>query len=202
MREVDLILATGGPGMVRAAYSSGKPAIGVGPGNVPAIIASSANIKMAASSILMSKTFDNGMICASEQSAIVLHDIYDQFKKEIIYQGGHVLSKTDAKKVGQILIINGALNAKIVGQPAHVIAKMAGVKVPTNAKVLIAEVESTDFLKEPFAHEKLSPCLALYKAKSFEDAIEKADHLILQGGMGHTASLFINHETDFNKILI
>jgi acetaldehyde dehydrogenase/alcohol dehydrogenase len=202
MREADLILATGGPGMVRAAYSSGKPAIGVGPGNVPAIIASSANVRMAASSILMSKTFDNGMICASEQSAIVLQDVYDEFKKEIVYQGGYILNSTDAKKVGKILIIDGALNAKIVGQSAYTIAKMAGVNVPTSAKVLIAEVESTDFLKEPFAHEKLSPCLALYKAKTFEEAIDKADHLILQGGMGHTASLFINHETDYEKIQV
>jgi acetaldehyde dehydrogenase/alcohol dehydrogenase len=200
MHEADVILATGGPGMVRAAYSSGKPAIGVGPGNVPAIIASSANIRMAASSILMSKTFDNGMICASEQSAIVLHDVYEQFKKDIVYQGGLILKPADAKKVGKTIIINGALNAKIVGQSAFTIAKLAGVKVPADTKVLIAEVESTDFAKEPFAHEKLSPCLALYKAKSFEDAIQKAAHLIEQGGMGHTASLFINHETDYNKI--
>jgi acetaldehyde dehydrogenase/alcohol dehydrogenase len=200
MREVDLILATGGPGMVRAAYSSGKPAIGVGPGNVPAIIASSANIKMAASSILMSKTFDNGMICASEQSAIVLADVYDEFKTQITYQGGYILNKSDANKVGKILIVNGALNAKIVGQSAYNIAKMANVKVPVDTKVLIAEVESTDFMKEPFSHEKLSPCLALYKVKTFEEAMNKAEHLIAQGGLGHTASLFINHETDFDKI--
>jgi acetaldehyde dehydrogenase/alcohol dehydrogenase len=202
MHEADLILATGGPGMVRAAYSSGKPAIGVGPGNVPAIVASSANIRMAASSILMSKTFDNGMICASEQSAIVLADVYNEFKKEIIYQGGYVLSAIDAQKVGSTLIVNGSLNPKIVGQSAFTIAKMAGVNVPITTKVLIAEVTATDFAKEPFAHEKLSPCLALYKAENFEEAITKADHLILQGGLGHTTSLFINHETDYEKIQI
>jgi acetaldehyde dehydrogenase/alcohol dehydrogenase len=202
MKEADLILATGGPGMVRAAYSSGKPAIGVGPGNVPVIIASSANIRMAVSSILMSKTFDNGMICASEQSVIVLHDVYDKFKKEMIYQGAYVLTENEAKKVGEIIIINGALNPKIVGQSAFTIAKMAGVKVPETAKILIAEVISTDFLREPFAHEKLSPCLAMYRAKTFENAMEKADHLIAQGGLGHTASLFINHETDYEKIQV
>ena len=200
MKESDLILATGGPGMVRAAYSSGKPALGVGPGNVPAIVASSANVKMAVSSILMSKTFDNGMICASEQSAIVQSDIYDEFKKEIIYQGGYVLNNEEAEKVKKVILINGNLNANIVGQPAYEIAQLAGIKVPTSAKALIAEVESKDFTNEPFAHEKLSPLLALYRTKSFEDAMNKAEHLIKQGGLGHTSSLFINHEIDYPKI--
>jgi acetaldehyde dehydrogenase/alcohol dehydrogenase len=200
MKESDLILATGGPGMVKAAYSSGKPALGVGPGNVPAIVASSSNVKMAVSSILMSKTFDNGMICASEQSAIVLDDIYNEFKKEIIYQGGYILNKEEAEKVKKIILKNGSLNASIVGQSAHNIGALAKIDIPVTAKVLIAEVTSTDFDKEPFAHEKLSPLLALYKAKTFEEAIEKADHLIQQGGLGHTASLFVNHETDYAKI--
>jgi acetaldehyde dehydrogenase/alcohol dehydrogenase len=199
MKEADLILATGGPGMVRAAYSSGKPALGVGPGNVPAIIDSTANIKMAVSSILMSKTFDNGMICASEQSAIVIKDVYDEFKKEIAYQGGHVLSSSDTIKVGKIILINGALNSKIVGQSAYDIAKMAGVTVSKDAKVLIGEVTSCE-LSEPFAHEKLSPILALYKAKDFNQAMDMADQLIRQGGMGHSSSLFINHETQRPKI--
>jgi acetaldehyde dehydrogenase/alcohol dehydrogenase len=140
------------------------------------------------------------MICASEQSAIVQSDVYDEFKKEIVYQGGYILNKSEADKVKKVILINGNLNANIVGQSAFNIAKLANVKVPETAKVLIAEVESTDFDKEPFAHEKLSPLLALYKAKSFEDAMNKAEHLIEQGGLGHSSSLFINHETDYPKI--
>ncbi|GHU49154.1 hypothetical protein FACS1894218_7400 [Bacilli bacterium] len=199
MKEADLILATGGPGMVRAAYSSGKPAIGVGPGNVPAIIDSSANIKMAVSSILMSKTFDNGMICASEQSTIVIKDVYEEFKKEMVYQGSYILSTEQTKKVGKVILINGVLNSKIVGQSAYTIAKLADITVPEDTKVLIGEVTSLD-LSEPFAHEKLSPVLALYKARDFNQAMDMADQLIRQGGMGHTSSLFINHETQRPKI--
>jgi acetaldehyde dehydrogenase/alcohol dehydrogenase len=199
MKEADLILATGGPGMVKAAYSSGKPAIGVGPGNVPAIIDSSANIKMAASSILMSKTFDNGMICASEQSAIVCADIYNQFKKELTYQGAHILTPSECDMVRKVILIDRHLNAAIVGQPAYKIAQMAGVKLPESVKVLVGEVTSCE-LSEPFAHEKLSPVLALYKAKDFEQAMDMADQLIVQGGLGHTSSLFINHETQMSKI--
>ena len=156
MKEVDLILATGGPGMVKAAYSSGKPAVGVGPGNTPAIIDESADIKMAVNSILLSKTFDNGMICASEQSVIVSDSIYEEVKKEFAYRGAYILSKDETDKVGKVILINGALNAGIVGQPAFKIAQMAGVKVPEDAKVLIGEVESVE-LEEPFSHEKLSP---------------------------------------------
>jgi len=191
MREADIILATGGPGMVRAAYSSGKPALGVGAGNTPVIIDSSADIKMAVSSIIHSKTFDNGMICASEQSVTVLEDVYDEVKKEFEARGCYFLKKSEIKKVGQTVIINGAVNAKIVGQTAPRIAEMAGVKVPEKTKILIGEVESTD-ISEPFAHEKLSPVLAMYKAKDFEEALTKAEQLVMDGGPGHTASLFIN----------
>lgn len=200
MKGVDLILATGGPGMVKAAYSSGKPAIGVGPGNVPVIVAKSANIRMAVSSILMSKSFDNGMICASEQAAIVDKVIYQEFKKEMLAQGAYILTNEECKKVGKIILLNGALNAAIVGQSAFTIAKMAGVKVPESSRILIGEVTSLA-LSEPFAHEKLSPVLALYKANDFNQAIDMADQLVKQGGMGHTASLFIDHERDYDLIL-
>jgi acetaldehyde dehydrogenase/alcohol dehydrogenase len=199
MHEADLILATGGPAMVKAAYSSGKPAIGVGAGNVPVIIDSSADIKMAVSSILMSKTFDNGMICASEQATIVLKDIYEKFKKEMSSQGAYILSAAECKKVGNTIMVDRHLNADIVGQSAYKIAQMAKVKVPEEAKVLIGEVTSPG-LEEPFAHEKLSPVLALYKADTFESAIAVAEQLIKQGGAGHTSSLFINVDTQKEKI--
>ncbi len=199
MREADMILATGGPGMVKAAYSSGKPALGVGAGNTPAIIDSSADIKLAASSILHSKTFDNGMICASEQSTIVLKDVYEEFKQELKLRGAYFLTPEETEKVRKTIIINGALNAKIVGQSACRIAELAGVTAPAGSKVLIGEVESVE-LSEEFAHEKLSPVLAMYKAEDFEDAVRKADKLIKDGGLGHTSSLYINVETGAEKI--
>ncbi len=191
MKDCDCILATGGPGMVRAAYSSGKPALGVGAGNVPVIIDSSADILMAVSSIIHSKTFDNGMICASEQSVTVLSDIYDQVRAEFEKRGCYFLSKEEVGKVGSTIIINGSINAKIVGQSAFKIAQMAGVTVPEKTKILIGEVEDTS-VAEPFAHEKLSPVLAMYKAGTFEEALDKAEQLLMDGGPGHTASLFIN----------
>ena len=191
MKESDCILATGGPGMVRAAYSSGKPALGVGAGNTPVIIDSTADIKMAVNSVIHSKTFDNGMICASEQSVTVLADIYDAVKAEFAARGCYFLQGDEIAKVGQTVIINGGVNARIVGQSAYTIAKMAGVDVPENTKILIGEVESTD-ISEPFAHEKLSPVLAMYKAETFEEALCKAEQLVMDGGPGHTASLFIN----------
>ena len=199
MKEADLILATGGPGMVRSAYSSGKPAVGVGAGNTPAIIDSSADIETAASSILHSKTFDNGMICASEQSVIVLKDVYDKFKKEIAYRGAYFLNEEQTEKVRKTIIINGALNAKIVGQSAATIARLSGFEVPETAKVLIGEVESVD-ISEEFAHEKLSPVLAMYKADDFDDAVAKAAQLIADGGMGHTSSLYIDPIAEKEKI--
>ncbi|GHU65825.1 aldehyde-alcohol dehydrogenase [Spirochaetia bacterium] len=199
MKEADTILATGGPGMVKAAYSSGKPAIGVGSGNVPAIIDSSADVILAANSIIHSKTFDNGMICASEQSVIVLDDVYDGVKKEFQARGCHFLNAADIEKVRKTIIINGALNAKIVGQKAHTIAALAGVKVPEAAKILIGEVKSVD-ISEEFAHEKLSPVLAMYKAKTFADALDKAEQLIRDGGYGHTASLYLNAVTERARI--
>ena len=191
MREADLILATGGPGMVKAAYSSGKPAIGVGPGNTPAIIDDTADIKLAVNSIIHSKTFDNGMICASEQSVIVLAKVYDEVRKEFIYRGCYFLKPDELDKVRKTIVINGELNPGIVGQSAYNIAKLAGVDVPETTKILIGEVESTD-LSEEFAYEKLSPVLAMYKAENFEEALEKAEKLIAAGGYGHTSSLFIN----------
>ena len=191
MREADLILATGGPGMVTAAYSSGKPALGVGAGNTPVIIDDTADIRMAVSSIIHSKTFDNGMICASEQSVTVLDKIYDKVKKEFQYRGCYFLKKNELDKVRKTIIINGALNAKIVGQKAAMIAEMAGVKVPESTKILIGEVESVD-ISEEFAHEKLSPVLAMYRAKTFDEALEKAEHLVADGGYGHTSSLYID----------
>ena len=199
MKEADTILATGGPGMVKAAYSSGKPAIGVGAGNVPAIIDDSADILLAVNSIIHSKTFDNGMICASEQSVIILNSIYDKVEQEFIDRGCYVLNSEETEKVRKTIIINGALNSKIVGQKAHKIAELAGVEVPENTKILIGEVESVD-LSEEFAHEKLSPVLAMYRANSFDEAVEKAEQLIEDGGLGHTASLYVNTHTGTEKI--
>jgi acetaldehyde dehydrogenase/alcohol dehydrogenase len=199
MREADIILATGGPGMVKSAYSSGKPAIGVGSGNVPAIIDESADIKLAVNSIIHSKTFDNGMICASEQSVIVLDKIYEAVKKEFLYRGSYILNPEETEKVRHTIIVNGALNAKIVGQSAHTIASLAGVSVPETVKLLIGEVESTE-ISEQFAHEKLSPVLAMYHAKDFEDAMNKAEPLIIEGGYGHTASVYLNTVTEQGKL--
>ncbi len=199
MAEADIILATGGPGMVKAAYSSGKPALGVGAGNTPAIIDSTADILMAVSSIIHSKTFDNGMICASEQSVIVDKSIYSKVKKEFADRGCYFLNPEETEKVRKTIIINGALNAKIVGQKAHTIAELAGVKVPESAKILIGEVESVE-LEEEFAHEKLSPVLAMYKSQNFEDAVQKAERLIADGGYGHTSSLYIDTTTQKDKI--
>ena len=191
MTESDTILATGGPGMVKAAYSSGKPALGVGAGNTPAIIDESADILLAVSSIIHSKTFDNGMICASEQSVIVADKIYDKVKKEFAYRGCYFLKPDEIEKVRKTIIINGALNAKIVGQSAYTIAKLAGVDVPESTKIIIGEVESVD-ISEEFAHEKLSPVLAMYRAKDFDDALGKAERLIADGGFGHTSSIYLN----------
>ena len=191
MKEADLILATGGPGMVKAAYSSGKPAVGVGAGNTPVIIDETADIRLAVNSIIHSKTFDNGMICASEQSVTVLEPVYEAVKKEFIYRGCYFLKGDELDKVRKTIIINGAVNAKIVGQKASHIAEMAGVSVPENTKILIGEVESVD-ISEEFAHEKLSPVLAMYKAKTFDEALEKAAQLVADGGYGHTSALYIN----------
>ncbi|HJB89287.1 MAG TPA: bifunctional acetaldehyde-CoA/alcohol dehydrogenase [Candidatus Blautia excrementigallinarum] len=191
MRDADIILATGGPGMVKAAYSSGKPALGVGAGNTPVIIDDTADIRLAVNSIIHSKTFDNGMICASEQSVTVLESIYQAVKDEFQYRGCYFLKGDELDKVRKTIIINGALNAKIVGQKATTIAEMAGVKVPENTKILIGEVESVD-ISEEFAHEKLSPVLAMYKAKTFDEALAKAEQLVADGGYGHTSSLYIN----------
>lgn len=191
MKGADTILATGGPGMVKAAYSSGKPALGVGAGNTPVVIDDTADIKMAVNSIILSKTFDNGMICASEQSVTVLEKVYEETKKEFTKRGCYFLKGDEIEKVRKTIVINGALNAKIVGQTAHTIAKLAGVDVPVSTKILIGEVESVH-IEEEFAHEKLSPVLAMYKAKTFDEAIEKAEQLVADGGYGHTASLYIN----------
>ena len=191
MKEADVILATGGPGMVKAAYSSGKPAIGVGAGNTPAIIDDTADIVLAVNSIIHSKVFDNGMICASEQSVIVLDKVYDAVKEEFQRRGCYVLDARGKELVGKTVIINGGVNAKIVGQPACRIAEMAGVSVPEGTKILIGEVESVG-LEEEFAHEKLSPVLAMYRAVDFEDAVNKAERLVADGGYGHTSSLYID----------
>ena len=191
MHEADIILATGGPGMVKSAYSSGKPAIGVGAGNTPVIIDETADIKMAVNSIIHSKTFDNGMICASEQSVTVMESIYNEVKKEFAYRGCYFLKKDELDKVRKTIIIGGSLNAKIVGQPAYKIAEMAGVSVPENTKILIGEVESVD-ISEEFAHEKLSPVLAVYKAKTFNEAVAKAERLVADGGYGHTSGIYID----------
>ena len=194
MHDADLTLATGGPGMVRSAYSSGKPALGVGAGNVPAIIDDSADILMAVSSIIHSKTFDNGMICASEQSVIVLDKIYDAVREEFAQRGCYFLNEQERDQLRAVLLVNGALNAKIVGQSAVKIAQIAGITVPENTKILIGEVESVE-LSEPFAHEKLSPVLAMYRAKSFDEAIDKAQRLLEDGGYGHTAAVYLSTRT-------
>ncbi len=199
MKEADIILATGGPGMVRAAYSSGKPAVGVGAGNTPAIIDDSADLILAVNSIIHSKTFDNGMICASEQSVIVLENVYDSVKEEFATRGCYFLNPAETEKVRKTILINGALNAKIVGQKAAKIAEFAGVTVPEGTKILIGEVESVE-LSEEFAHEKLSPVLAMYKAKDFEDALCKAEQLVADGGYGHTSSVYLNEVTEAEKL--
>ena len=199
MKEADIILATGGPGMVKAAYSSGKPALGVGAGNTPAIIDKSSDILLAVNSIIHSKTFDNGMICASEQSVIVDKKVYAAVKKEFAARGCYFLNPEETEKVRKTILINGALNAKIVGQKAHTIAALADVKVPEETKILIGEVESVD-IEEEFAHEKLSPVLAMYKADSFEDAVKKAEQLVADGGYGHTSSLYIDAVNEKEKI--
>ena len=199
MRYSDIILATGGPGMVNAAYSSGKPAVGVGAGNTPAIIDDSADITLAVNSIIHSKTFDNGMICASEQSTIVLDGIYDAVKAEFEARGCHFLKDDELDKVRSTIIINGSLNAKIVGQSAYKIAQLSGVEVPETTKVLIGEVEDVS-IDEEFAHEKLSPVLAMYRAKDFEEAMQKAERLIADGGYGHTSSVYLNAVSERAKI--
>lgn len=199
MKETDLILATGGPGMVKAAYSSGKPALGVGAGNTPAIIDDSADIVLAVNSIIHSKTFDNGMICASEQSVIVHKNIYDTVKMEFLARGCYFLNPEETEKVRKTIIINGALNAKIVGQTAPKIAELAGITVPEKTKILIGEVENVD-ISEEFAHEKLSPVLAMYKANNIEDAFTKAERLVEDGGYGHTSSIYLNDITQREKL--
>ncbi len=199
MKEADIILATGGPGMVKAAYSSGKPALGVGAGNTPAIIDDSADILLAVNSIIHSKTFDNGMICASEQSVIVPESIYSAVKEEFAARGCYFLNDKETDLVRKTIIINGALNAKIVGQSAYKIAELSGVKVPVGTKILIGEVESVE-LSEEFAHEKLSPVLAMYKAKNFDDALDKAEKLVEDGGFGHTSSVYLNEITEKDKL--
>lgn len=199
MQSADIILATGGPGMVKSAYSSGKPAIGVGAGNTPAVIDETADVILAVNSIIHSKTFDNGMICASEQSVIVLDSIYDKVKEEFVKRGCYFLNPEETQKVRKTIIIEGSLNAKIVGQKASKIAELSGIEVPENTKILIGEVESVD-ISEEFAHEKLSPVLAMYRASNFEDAIDKACQLIDDGGLGHTSSLYVNSVTEYEKI--
>ena len=199
MQDSDLILATGGPAMVKAAYSSGKPALGVGPGNVPAVIDDSADILLAVSSVIHSKTFDNGMICASEQSVIVLDSIYEAVRDEFVKRGCYLLKEDELQKVRDTIIINGALNARIVGQSAHKIAALSGVDVPEDAKILIGEVESVE-LSEAFAHEKLSPVLAMYRAADFQDAMDKADTLVRDGGFGHTASIYVDTVNAADKL--
>ena len=201
MRESDIILATGGPAMVKAAYSSGRPALGVGAGNTPAIIDETAHVKMAVNSILLSKTFDNGVICASEQSIVVLEEVYDEVKKELADRGAYILKGEEIDKVRKVILNDrGGLNADMVGQSAYKIAQMAGVNVPESAKVLVGEVTSVE-LEEPFSHEKLSPVLAMYKAKSFEEALDKADRLIELGGMGHTSILYTDQIKSKDRIL-
>ncbi|MDR1263774.1 MAG: bifunctional acetaldehyde-CoA/alcohol dehydrogenase, partial [Oscillospiraceae bacterium] len=199
MREADIILATGGPGMVKAAYSSGKPALGVGPGNVPAVIDETADIPLAVNSIIHSKTFDNGMICASEQAVVVLDGVYSAVRQEFEDRGCWFLNSRDIQKVRKTILINGALNAKIVGQTAFTIAKLAGVAVPESAKILIGEVESAD-PSEEFANEKLSPVLGMYRASDFEQALTISEQLLINGGLGHTASLYVDKDTQREKI--
>ncbi|NDK98007.1 bifunctional acetaldehyde-CoA/alcohol dehydrogenase [Photorhabdus bodei] len=198
-QDINLILATGGPGMVKAAYSSGKPAIGVGAGNTPVVIDESADIKRAVASILMSKTFDNGVICASEQSVIVVDAVYDQVRKRFFTHGGYLLQGKELKAVQDIILKNGSLNAEIVGQSATKIAEMAGINVPERTKILIGEVSLTDKV-EPFAHEKLSPLLAMYRGNSFEDAVEKAEKLVEMGGIGHTSCLYTDQDNQAARI--
>lgn len=195
MQQADLILATGGPGMVKSAYSSGTPAIGVGPGNTPAVIDETADIEMAVSSILMSKTFDNGMICASEQSVVVVDALYEAVKAEFVKRGAYILNDKERAKVGATIIQDGKVNAGIVGQPAAKIADMSGIKVPANAKVLIGEVSEIG-VNEPFSYEKLSPCLAMYRAKDFDEAMAKAKALVEFAGCGHTSVLYTNPRND------
>ncbi len=197
--DINLILATGGPGMVEAAYSSGKPAIGVGAGNVPVVIDETADIKRAVASVLMSKTFDNGVVCASEQAVIVMDEVYDEVKARFASHNGYVLSKDEANKVRKILLINGNLNADIVGQPATKIAEMAGVKVPANTKILIGEGEQVSYDDE-FAHEKLSPTLGMFRASSFENAVDQAVTMVEIGGIGHTSGLYTNQDTNADRI--
>ncbi|WP_207495533.1 bifunctional acetaldehyde-CoA/alcohol dehydrogenase [Aridibaculum aurantiacum] len=199
MAQSDLTLATGGPGMVKAAYSSGKPAIGVGAGNTPAIIDETAHLKMAVNSILLSKTFDNGVICASEQSVIVLDEVYEEVKHEFLDRGAYILQGEETDKVRAVILINGALNANIVGQPAAKIAALAGITVPENTKILIGEVESVE-LDEPFSHEKLSPLLAMYRAKDFDEALQKAVRLVELGGFGHTSVLYTDQVKSKDRI--
>lgn len=197
--KINLILATGGPGMVREAYSSGKPALGVGAGNTPAIIDETSNIKMAVNSVIQSKTFDNGMICASEQSVVVLKSVYEEVKKEFVYRGAYILNRDEKEKISKVIIIDGALNAKIVGQPAYVIAKMAGMTVPEETKILIGEASSISS-DEAFSYEKLSPVLAMYKADNFEDALNKAHNLVVFGGLGHTSVLYTDEDNQKERI--
>ena len=199
MQEADIILATGGPAMVKAAYSSGKPAIGVGAGNTPAIIDDSADIRMAVSSIIHSKTFDNGMICASEQSVIILDSVYEAAREEFRNRGCYILNEEETEKLRNTILINGGLNAKIVGQRAHTIAALAGVEVPADTKILIGEVTSVE-LSEAFAHEKLSPVLAMYRAVDFADALNKADRLVADGGYGHTSAIYLDPITQKEKL--
>lgn len=197
--DINFILATGGPGMVREAYSSGKPTMGVGPGNTPAIIDETCNLKMAVNSVIQSKTFDNGMICASEQSVVVLKSVYEEVKKEFVYRGAYILNEEEKQKVGKVVIIDGALNAKIVGQPAYIIAKTAGITVPEETKILIGEANSIS-RDEPFSYEKLSPVLGMYKAEDFEDALNKAHSLVVFGGMGHTSVLYTDEDNQKERI--
>jgi len=197
---INLILATGGPGMVKAAYSSGKPAIGVGAGNVPVVIDETADIKRAVASVLMSKTFDNGVVCASEQAVIVVNEVYDEVKERFATHKGHVLSKADADKVRKVLLINGALNAAIVGQPAVKIAELAGVKVPADTKILIGEGLGKVSYDDEFAHEKLSPTLGMFRADNFEDAVAQAVTMVEIGGIGHTSGLYTNQDVNADRI--
>lgn len=197
--QIDLILATGGPGMVKAAYSSGKPALGVGAGNTPAIIDETADIKMAVNSVIMSKTFDNGMICASEQTVVVVKSVYEEVKKEFLYRGAYLLNKDEKAKLSKVMIIDGALNAKIVGQPAYKIAEMAGITVPEETKILIGEASSIS-RDEAFSYEKLSPVLGMYKADNYDDAVEKAHSLIVFGGLGHTSVLYTDEDNQKERI--
>ncbi len=197
--DINLILATGGPGMVKAAYSSGKPAIGVGAGNVPVVIDETADVKRAVASVLMSKTFDNGVVCASEQAVIVMDEVYDEVKERFASHNGYVLTKSEAEKVRKVLLINGNLNADIVGQPATKIAEMAGVKVPADTKILIGEGEEV-CVEDEFAHEKLSPTLGMFRASSFENAVEQAVKMVELGGIGHTSGLYTNQDVNADRI--